>query len=162
MSFVLYCIFLFSVFILGIYILIRGRLLLSRVKEVRGWPARIVGTLLIVPLPLNFLAALALLATLPKGPFNSENEIFVPRINIVQIALMISWIATPLCIFAAIGVAVFNAESIRKNRPEQIEAVIPDNYDERFQAAGRDDSNSQDITGGSSHPPIPPDDRIRS
>lgn len=40
--------------IFGIITLIRGRFLLFRTKEVRGWPARAIGVILILPMPASF------------------------------------------------------------------------------------------------------------
>lgn len=143
-------------FIFGMIALIRSHFLLTRVKEVRGWPARIIGVLLIMPFPLSFLVGIVLGVILVATGKDTKDQTITPIINIIEIAIV------ALCFFAAIGVAVFFAEPIRRKRPQDIEAAVPDNYDERFQAKEREDSNSQDITGGSSRPPAPPDDRIQS
>jgi hypothetical protein len=142
--------------IFGIIALIRGRFLLTRVKEVHGWPARIIGILLIMPFPLSSLVALVLGAIFLAEGAEAGNSAIRQAVSIAGFAIV------ACCFLAAIGVAMFYAEPVRKKRPEQIEAALPDNYDERFQERGRDDSNSQDITGGSSRPPAPPDDRIQS
>ena len=62
--------------ILGIIVLIKGQVMLTRTKEVRGTPARVIGVLLILPLPLGFLAGLLLGAFyVAQGKPVTESEI---------------------------------------------------------------------------------------
>jgi hypothetical protein len=142
--------------IFGIITLSRGRFLSTRVKEVRGWPARIIGALLVIPFPLSFLLGMVLGGVFLAMGKDIEGQEFKSMAQILELGIV------ALCFIAAIGVAMFYAEPIRKKQSEHIDAVIPDNYEERFQASGREDSDSPNITGGSSRPSSPPDDRIQS
>jgi hypothetical protein len=141
--------------IFGIITLVRGRFLLTRVKEVRGWPARIIGVFLVAPFPISFLAGIVLAAVFLALGKDVESPDFKLSVQIAGFAVVI------ICFLAAIGIAMTYSEPIRKNRSEKPLTAIPDDYDERFQARARDDSGSQDITGEPSRPSVPPDDRIQ-
>jgi hypothetical protein len=142
--------------IFGIIALIRGRFLLTRVKEVRGWPARIIGVLLILPFPLGFLLGMVLGAIFLAMGKEIGGKDFTLAAQIVGFVVVV------ICFLAAIVVAMIFAQPIRKYRPEPIETALPDDYGDRFQAREHEASESQDITGGTPSPSAPPDDRIQS
>jgi hypothetical protein len=141
--------------IFGIIALIRGRFLLTRVKEVRGWPARIIGILLIAPFPLSFLVGMVLGAIFLAMGKDVAHEDFKSAAQIAGFAVV------AICFFTAIVVAIVFAQPIRKSRPEPVDAALPDDYDERFQARVREETQNQDISEGPSRPSAPPDDRIQ-
>ena len=141
--------------IFGIIALVRGRFLLTRAKEVRGWPARIIGVLLIMPFPLSFLVGMVLGGVFVAMGKSVDDQEFRSAASILGFAIV------AICFLSAIGIAMFLAEPIRKNRPGQEDLAIPADYDERFQVRPLDSSKSQDITGGPSRLPTNPDDRIQ-
>jgi hypothetical protein len=142
--------------IFGIITLIRGRFLLTRAKEVRGWPARIIGILVIAPLPICFMFGLVLGAFLATMGKSFDDNDIRPSIQIVDVAIVAS------CFLSAIGIAIYFAEPIGKKRSEQLDAVVPDDYDERFQERQHDAFENQDIMGEAHRPSAPPDDRIQT
>jgi hypothetical protein len=143
------------ILIFGIITLIRGHFLLTRVKEVRGWPARIIGVLLILPFPLSFLVGLVLGATFVAMRKDIGEARLEPAIRFIELGIV------ALCFFSAIGVALFFAQPVRKKKAKPADVAVPEDYDERFQDTARASSASQDIMKGSSRPAIPPDDRIQ-
>lgn len=142
--------------IFGIIALIRGRFLLTRAKEVRGWPARIIGVLLIMPFPMSFIAGMVLGAVFMALGKSIDGQEFKSA------AMILGFATVALCFFSAIGVAFFLAEPIRKERPPQEDLAIPADYDERFEPGSLDSSKSRGITSGPSRPPTSPDDRIQN
>ncbi len=144
-----------AMLIFGIITLIRGRFLLTRAKEVRGWKARFIGLLLVMPFPLSFLIGMVLGAIFLSTGKDVEGQDFRSAAFIAEFSIV------AVCFIAAIGVATVFAEPIRKKRSEHEDVAIPDDYDERFQARSRDITGNQDITGGTSPPTTPPDDRIQ-
>ena len=141
--------------IFGIITLIRGRFLLLRTKEVLGWPARIVGLFLIMPFPLSFLTGMVLGAIWMAMGKNIDDRGFLDAARIAELAIVF------LCFVSAIGMAMYFAEPVRKRRSEQEIAVLPEDYDERFQPGAWDNTKSEGITGAPSPPPTAPDDRIQ-
>lgn len=144
-------------FIFGIIALVRGRFLLTRAKEVRGWPARIIGILLMAPFPLSFLVGIVLGAVFVAlgKKVDAGDKDFLLAAQIAGFAVV------AICLIAAIAVALIFSQPIRISRPEPRETALPHDYDEPFQPRGREDSESQDIKGGTSRPKAPPDDRVQ-
>jgi hypothetical protein len=148
--------------ILGIVVLVKGQVLLTRTKEVRGTPARIIGVILLLPLPLSFFAGLllgALLVSQGKPVNESEIQGIVPFLGPAIIAL---------CLFAAIAIAIAYAQPVRKQGVDaDIEAVdVPERYHEHFQAEGdarpAPRSDGPEVTDQLPRPSAhPEDDRIR-
>lgn len=138
--------------IFGIVILVRGKYRytgrMGGVREVRGKSARVVGILLIAPLLLFYLLGGAILQLEKISP--DQKEIWETAFGILAIAIPL------LCLISAINIVR------RTSQPEPKELIFPDGFDERFQTGTRDDTESQDITGGPSRPPTSPDDRIQT
>ena len=147
--------------ILGIIVLIKGQVMLTRTKEVRGTPARVIGVLLILPLPLGFLAGLLL------GAFYVAQGKPVTKSEIQGVGTILGVAIIVLCVLTAIVVASAYAQPIRKRRVEdEIElANPPDRYSEHFRSAeGRRYSSRSEAEDTSDDPPRsfpPPDDRIQ-
>ncbi len=141
--------------IFGIIALVRGRFLLTRAKEVRGWPARVIGVLLVTPFPLGFLVGMVLGAIFLANGKEVGGREFTTAAQIIGVVII------ALCLCTAIGVAIFFAEPIRKKHSEEAVEALPDDYDERFETRTRGDSESQDITDAPTRPSLPPDDRIQ-
>lgn len=142
--------------IFGIIALIRGRYLLFRTREVRGWPARIVGIFLIMPFPLSLLAGMVLGAVYLAMGKSVDDPDFLLAAQVGEFVIVF------LCFVLAIIIAMHYSEPIRKKRSASEDVVIPDGYDERLKAGAWDNTKSQGITGGPIRPPTSPDDRIQS
>jgi hypothetical protein len=147
--------------IFGIITLIRGKFMLTRAKEVRGVPARIIGIFLVLPFPLSlalqFLAGIVL-AIQGRQPTTQE---------IKTIAVVIEFSMVAICFLTAVGIAIAYARPARKDRVDEAveEADMPERYHEHFQSeeggqpAPR--SDKQEVTDQPPRPSARPDDRIR-
>lgn len=147
--------------ILGIIVLVKGQVLLTRTKEVRGVPARIIGIIFLLPLPLSFVAGLLLGGfLLAQGKPVNESEIQGP-------AMILGAAILALCLLTAVGIAVAYAQPVRKQSVDtDVEEMdVPEHYHEHFQA--EEDARPAPRSDGSEatdKPPRPsarPDDRIR-
>lgn len=141
--------------IFGIITVIRGRFSLTRAKEVRGWPARAIGVILILPMPASFSIGLLLGVVFTALGKNIDDRDFVTAAMVGEFGIV------ALCFFSAIGVAMFLAEPIRKKRSEPEDTAIPADYEERFPARDWNIKN-EGIKDRPSRPPSAPDDRIQS
>jgi hypothetical protein len=138
--------------VFGILTLAQGKFLLTRGRVVKGGPAYAIGVLLLLPLPLSFLAGLALGAILAaRGePVNTR--------QIENIAAFIGIGILVLCVGSAIIIAVAKAEPIERKRPPY---QPEEDYDDRplgRHLSGEDmDADIPEVR------PVrrPPDDRIR-
>jgi hypothetical protein len=145
--------------IFGIIALVRGRFLLTRAKEVRGLPARLIGVVLLLPWPVALLAGMVLGAIfLAQGkPIDSKD--FQLAAQLLGVAIVV------LCLLSAIGIAIATAKPIRKHpSKEEQELDLPRRYRDHFQADEEEPaprSNREDVTGQPPKSPAPPDDRIQ-
>jgi hypothetical protein len=147
--------------IFGIITLVRGKFLLTRAKEVRGVPARIIGVILMLPLPLSFMAGLVLGAVIAAQGKNED------ELRTAGIILGVS--ITAICFISAIVLAAVTAQPVVKEpsarrRKALIDDELPEEYGERFRsgAAGKESRiESEDITAPEVRRERPPDDRIQ-
>lgn len=150
--------------IAGIAVLVRGQVLLTRSKEVRGIPARLIGVFFLLPLPLNFLAVvmLGVYETVQGTTAVSQDALKGP-------ALILNVVGIGVCLLVAFVIAVVYAQPVRKRRrdeeDEEVEGRASEHYREHFQAEEEDRPNPQasnsDVTEQPPRPPRGPDDRIR-
>jgi hypothetical protein len=148
--------------IFGIVALATGRFSLTRKKVVEGAPARIVGVILILPLPVTFLAGLALgVSLLQQGRPVNEKEVR-------SLALVIDIGVPVLALIAAIAVSAANAHEARRKRPPREEEEYE--YDEGYRIPRRplpprgEDAEPPILRPIDEEPPRPrqpPDDRYR-
>ncbi len=95
-----------ALLVLGILALATGKLTLTRTRVVRGWPARLLGLLAILPLPLCFLVGFILgFITVARGqPFDVQAQ----RLTLSLIEAGI----TLLCLVALYGIGWFLADDL--------------------------------------------------
>jgi formate-dependent nitrite reductase membrane component NrfD len=141
--------------IFGIIALVRGHFLLTRVKEVRGWPARVIGIFLILPLPLSLSIGMTLVASVVATGEDPDVQKVQSTIRIIEVVIV------ALCFCLAIAVGLFFYQPVRKTPSKSEDRAIPTDYDERFQARPREPLESPEITGEPSPRSAPPDDRIQ-
>jgi hypothetical protein len=151
-----------AMLVFGIITLVRGRFLLTRAKEVRGWPARLIGVVLLLPFPLAFLAGIVLGAIFVVQGQDVQGKDLELVTRGVGRAIVV------LCFLTAIGIAVAYAQPVRKHRAdEDIEEVdVPEHYHEHFQAEEesrpRPRLDGPEVTDEPPRPSArPEDDRIR-
>ena len=142
--------------IIGIITLIRGRFLLNRAMEVRGWTARIIGLILVLPFPLSFFVGIVLGAIFLTAGKGVDGEEFKTTAQTAGFVIVVC------CFLLAIALAVFFAVPVRKKGSRTNVADVPEDYNEPFQTQSRDAAESQDITGDTPQQSAPRDDRIQS
>jgi hypothetical protein len=157
-AFEMCCYILLGIF--GLIIVIKGQVMLTYTKEVRGIPARLIGILLLLPLPLELLAGLLL------GTFYVAQGRTINRSDIQGISAILGVVIIAFCVLSAIAIAAVYAQPISKRRRKgDADPVnLPDHYGEHFQAleGRRPASNSDNITRTDEPPSVaPPDDRIQ-
>ena len=155
----MWCCYLIPI-IFGIVILVKGQVMLTYNRKVYGVPARIIGVILLLPLPLTLFSWMLL------GAFNAalDKPIDEEKIGNSIIISVVAIIA--LCLLAVIVIAIVYSEPIRKRRVDDaIEVVdVPERYSEHFQATEQSPSISRaDSTDTTKEPPpiAPPDDSIQ-
>lgn len=145
----------------GIYTLIRGRFLLTRASEVRGWPARIIGLVLIAPWPLAFLIGMMLGAMILAQGKSVAGRDFQLTAGFLEFGIVV------FCLILAIGIAKVYAQPIRKRQDSESDEVpeIPRHYDEHFssepEGGSASRSDRQDVTDRPQRSPMQQDDRIQ-
>ena len=155
----MWCCYLIPI-IFGIVILVKGQVMLTYNRKVYGVPARIIGVILLLPLPLTLFSWMLL------GAFSAalDKPIDEEKIGNAVIISVVAIIA--LCLLAVIVIAIVYSEPIRKRRVDDaIEVVdVPERYSEHFQATEQRPSISRtDSTDTTNEPPpiAPPDDPIQ-
>jgi Na+/H+-dicarboxylate symporter len=102
--------------IFGILALVKGEFSLTRDRVVDGWPARIIGIVLMIPMPLGFCIGFAIgVATAAQ-----KKELNPMTLLPLDVGLVIT------CLLVALGIAVATAHPRRKKRRRK----RPDNYEE--------------------------------
>jgi hypothetical protein len=149
--------------IFGIIALVRGKFLLTRAKEVRGVPARIIGIVLMIPLPLSFVAGLALGAMMASQGKSVDDLRLAGSILGVTI--------TGLCFVSAIAIAVATARPIVKapaaaRGNASVDEELPGEYGDHFRAGASDTGERRTESDEFSDRPARPrqqqqDDRIQ-
>jgi hypothetical protein len=136
-----------AMLVFGIIALVRGRFTLTRTKVVSGVPARIIGVILLMPLPL--MLASGLLLGVIYGIQGKQ-----PRAEDLQgIGAVLELGIIFLCFLAAVIVGVATARPPTRRRvPDELD----DDYDRRFQ---EDDYPQPDRRDRGAL--RPPDDGIR-
>ena len=89
-----------TMLVAGIVALIRGEIPLTKVHHVDGWPARMAGFFLLLPLPLAFAIGfvIGLVQGMPADPNNAANMTLLIDVPILAI-----------CAFLAIGIGIGSA-----------------------------------------------------
>jgi hypothetical protein len=153
------CYILLGIF--GLFIMIKGQVMLTYTKEVRGMPARLIGLLLILPLPLQLLAgSLVGVVYLMLGRTIQQSEL-------QSIAAILTVAVIAFCVLSAIAIAVAYSQPIAKRRRggDEEPVNLSDHYREHFQApqGPRPASDPDGITRTDEPPPpvAPPEDRIQ-
>jgi len=147
--------------IFGIIALVRGRFLLTRAKEVRGLPARIIGIVLMIPLPLSFVVGLALGAVMASQGKSVDDLRMAGSILGVTI--------TGLCLIGVIVIAAVTARPVVKTpagagRKASVEEELPEEYRDHFRAGASDTEErrieSDEFSDRPARPGQQQDDRI--
>lgn len=131
--------------IFGIIALVRGNFTLTRNKVVTGAPARIIGVILILPLPLALLAGLLI------GVYFGMQGRRPQDIQSIAIPVELGIILGCMLLAVVIGLATGHPPQRRR---------VPDDLDEEYDRRFRED----DYAGGERPDPDglrPPEDRIR-
>jgi hypothetical protein len=93
--------------VFGVFVLARGTLKLTRRRVVTGVPARLLGLLLLAPLPFN-LGSIFMMST-----FDRQDEALVGFMIVAELIVTLS--VPVLCLLLA---AVFSRKVIRQTREE--------------------------------------------
>jgi hypothetical protein len=101
------------VFIFGMVALVKGQFYLTRNRVVGRAAARVIGLLLMLPLPMHYLARFLLGGLEGKPGARGEEE----TVESILVSIAAFWIP----IFLALGIAVMKAERVKKKNlpPEQ-------------------------------------------
>ncbi len=121
-----------AMLVMGIVVLVRGRMSLSKTKEVRGSIARVVGLIMIAPVPIVVVYALATGKGAEDGPFG---QLFVIELGAVL-----------ACFVLALIVAYSNAElkEDRSRGSRRRDPICDDDYDDRRRERGSRDDDYDD------------------
>jgi hypothetical protein len=139
--------------IFGLIALVKGKFSLTRTKTVEGVPARIVGLMLMMPLPAALMAGLAMGTWYAaQGRMPDENEVR-ETMRGVAVGIVLFFLALALIIAFAC------ARPSDQWTPQRLDAGPHDERDDRAGPYWIDD----DAPPGRDYPPPghPPDDRYR-
>lgn len=76
------------VFVIGLVLLITGKVKVSSRREIRGWPARIMGILLMLSVPLSYLVVIIVAAVMivgGSGAAELERGLMLPMLDIFTV-----------------------------------------------------------------------------
>jgi hypothetical protein len=131
--------------------------LLTRAKEVRGIPARIIGVVLLLPWPSALVVGGVLGGIFAAQGKSVDSPEFKNAVQIASIAVIALWL------IVAIAIAAFTAKPIRKSSSKKgpVGVDIPDEYGDHFQPGGgsRSRLEREDNAERPRHP-NQPDDRV--
>jgi uncharacterized oligopeptide transporter (OPT) family protein len=140
--------------IFGIIALITGKFSVTRSKVVYDTPARIVGVIMMLPLPILLMLGVALgFGLLAQGrPLNQEDLDRLKTLGMILGAVVILG-----CFIIGMVVAFIYAEPPRKKRGRDEEDFEEDDRPRRRRQVEEEDLDEERPR----RPPRPPDDRFR-
>jgi hypothetical protein len=144
--------------IFGILALVNGEFKLTRTRVVGGTPARIIGGILLLPLPMTFgLAVLLGLALAMRGDTIDEKQIQAAG-NVLSVGVLV------FCLILAIGIAIFTAKPVKPPNPFTFDRDFDGERRPEIEPPDDFEPRPPDSRGPDSDPPGPssPDPRFRT
>jgi hypothetical protein len=165
------CVAEIGMLIFGIIALVTGKFSLTRSRVVQGTAARIVGAVLVLPLPLGLLVGVVMGVGLginaakqgKQGLDQAELAKLQPKITIIEGSLI------AVCFFTALGIALATAKPPKKKRRRRDEDEEYDDEDRPRRRAVREEEDEDDAPPArrrrgredEDDEPDQPDDRIQ-
>jgi hypothetical protein len=134
-----------AMLIFGIIALVRGQFTLTRTKVVSGVPARVIGVILLLPLPLMLAGGLLIGVVLGmQGKQPRPEDIQGPAV-LLEVGIILG------CMLIAVIIGAVTARPPKRRRlPDDLD----EDYDRRFREEDRGDDEPRRGVG-------PPEDGIR-
>jgi predicted Zn finger-like uncharacterized protein len=138
-----------AMFVMGIIAIVKGKLTLAKGKVVYGTPARLIGAIGLLPLPLAFLAIIVFAVIVAASDPNFNERAFEQQYRWTAVGIEVGCVLLCLVLFYAIGLRYAESPEAdeaprrRRRRDEDEDEDEEDDFEEEVAPSRRDEERHE-------------------